>query len=736
MFTEEDHKLIQEVFNKLLISCENLFREDPQRRSLVVKAFEFANKAHDGVRRKSGEPYIVHPIAVAHIVVTEIGLGVKSVCASLLHDVVEDTDYTVEDIDSLFGAKIASMVDGLTKLKKASDLAAHNSEQAENFRKMLFTLSDDVRVMLIKLADRLHNMRTLDSMLPHKKVKIVSETMYLFAPLAHRLGLFTIKAELENLCFKHSYPKEYYEIEQSMNETSIERSRFIEGFNAPIISKLNENGIHFTIEGREKSIYSVWKKMQKKGVPFTEIYDLFAIRIIFKPEDNKPERNQCFDIYSYITGIYKPKPDRFRDWVSIPKANGYEALHSTVMGPGGVWVEVQIRSQRMNDIAERGFAAHWKYKENRFGNNNELDKWIDDIRNALNSPTEDAVTFLDDFKSNLYYNEIVVFTPNGETRQMPNGATALDFAYAIHSKLGNGAIGAKINHNLKNIYTRLQSGDQVEIISSQSSSPKIEWLDYVITTRAIQSIKHFFKKNTAKNIVVGTEMFLIELQKYGIKEPNERVWKKVLPSYSCKNPDTLYDKIGSGEIKLDELGKILKSSTEKKAIRFWSLDIDAVNPFKLFGKSPTKENVNNYDFEIAECCHPIPGDEIVAFGTDNGKLIIHKKNCPTAIDNAAIHGDRIVKANWSSKVSRFYLSKIYFNGTDRLGILQEVSHIITTQFKVNIRQLVFETHNEVFECNVVLYVTDNETLDRLMNLIQKVKGVDKVSRLEITKKIE
>ena len=461
-YTAEDELLIQEKYDDLMSVCEKICKSDSDR-DFIKKAFFLAKEAHKGVRRRSGEPYLLHPIAVAKIAVEEIGLGVKSVVAALLHDVVEDTEYTVEDITNMFGQKIATMVDGLTKMSGVFN--TETSEQAENFRKILLTLSDDVRVILIKIADRLHNMRTLGAMPVNKQIKITSETIYLFAPLAHRLGLYSIKTELEDLCMMYRFPEQYREIADKLSKTKVQLNEYIARFNAPIIDALKRNGIDFEISGRIKSIYSIWSKMQRKQIPFEEVYDLFAIRVVFKPLQFPSEKTQCWQIYSSITDIYTPKPERLRDWISMPKANGYEALHSTVMGPDGVWVEVQIRTQRMEDIAERGFAAHWKYKHATISQNeDEFDKWLKKIREALNSPTESAVDFLDNFKLSLYTSEIVVFTPKGEARTMPHGATALDFAYDIHSKIGHKAIGAKINHVIKPIFSEIHSGDQIEII--------------------------------------------------------------------------------------------------------------------------------------------------------------------------------------------------------------------------------------------------------------------------------
>ena len=491
-YTAEDEILIQQAWDKLAKSCTKICKKEEDW-NFIKRAFFLAKEAHQGVRRRSGEPYFLHPIAVAQIVVDEIGLGVKSVVASLLHDVVEDTDYTTEDMEHIFGHKIATMVDGLTKMSGVFN--ADTSRQAEYFRKVLLTLSDDVRVILIKIADRLHNMRTLGSMPQNKQIKITGETIYLFAPLAYRLGLYAIKSELENLCMKYRFPKEYEEITRQISESSAVREEYIRKFNAPIIEALDKNGIKYEITGRVKSAYSIWTKMIQKQIPFSEIYDLFAIRIVFQPLDFPSEKTQCWQIYSSITDIYTPKPDRLRDWISMPKANGYEALHSTVMGPDGVWVEVQIRTQRMDEIAERGFAAHWKYKHATISHDeDEFDKWLKMIRTALDSPTQNAVDFLDNFKLSLYTSEIPVFTPKGESRRLPYGATALDFAYDVHTKIGNSAIGAKINHKIMPITTPLNSGDQVEIITAESARPKAEWLEHAFTTKAKQAIKNFLKR--------------------------------------------------------------------------------------------------------------------------------------------------------------------------------------------------------------------------------------------------
>ena len=539
-YSEEDEKLITEKWNDLLYSCTKICKNDEDW-NLIKRAFFLAKEAHQGVRRRSGEPYLLHPIAVAKIVIEEIGLGVKSVVASLLHDVVEDTEYTVEDMERIFGPKIASMVDGLTKMSGVFN--ADTSEQAEYFRKVLLTLSDDVRVILIKIADRLHNMRTLGYMPVDKQIKITGETFHLFAPLAHRLGLYAIKTELEDLCLKYRFPKDYEEICRKVEETEPERQQYIERFNAPIIEALNRNNIKYEISGRVKSTYSIWSKMQRKQIPFEEVYDLFAIRIIFHAAEFPSEKTQCWQIYSSITDIYAPKPGRLRDWISMPKANGYEALHVTVMGPDGIWVEVQIRSERMDEIAEKGFAAHWKYKKATISQDeDEFDKWLKKVRDALNGPNENAVEFLDNFKLSLYTSEITVFTPKGEQRTLPFGATALDFAYDIHTKIGNKAIGAKINHKIEPITTQINNGDQIEIITADNAKPKPEWLNIVTTTKAKQSITSFLKREQQNNIERGIKIFEEQLSKFNVKQSG-RVLRKVIPAYECSNKDEFYSKL-------------------------------------------------------------------------------------------------------------------------------------------------------------------------------------------------
>ena len=734
-YTAEDENLIKEKWDDLLLSCTKICKNDEDW-NFIKRAFFLAKEAHEGVRRRSGEPYLLHPIAVAKIVIEEIGLGVKSVVAALLHDVVEDTEYSVEDMERIFGPKIASMVDGLTKMSGVFN--ADTSEQAEYFRKVLLTLSDDVRVILIKIADRLHNMRTLGSMPMNKQIKITGETIYLFAPLAYRLGLYSIKSELEDLCMKYRFPQQYAEITQKLQESEASRREFINKFNAPIIASLNRDNINYEISGRVKSVYSIWSKMQRKQIPFEEIYDLFAIRIVFKPLPFPSEKTQCWQIYSTITDIYTPKPDRLRDWISMPKANGYEALHSTVMGPDGVWVEVQIRTQRMEDIAERGFAAHWKYKHATISQDeDEFDKWLKQIRAALNSPTENAVDFLDNFKLSLYTSEIVVFTPKGEARKMPFGATALDFAYDIHSKIGNSAISAKINHKLEPITTQINSGDQIEIITADNARPKPEWLETVTTAKAKQSIKSFLKRERQNNIERGMQMLDEKMKSLNVKLSG-RVLRKITPIYDSKNKEELYSKIGAGIVSLDNLDKALKVNSKSKILKFWTLFIpqkkedetdDAAIPGEI---APAEEApATEPQFEIAECCKPIPGDKVVGYRDPaSGNIIVHKATCDELNRLATQFGRNIVKEEikWSQHKAMSYLVTTELRGIDRQGILLDLAKVVSADFNINIREVNIHSHDGIFEGNVSLYVKDAESLHAVMDKLRKIKGIESVKR--------
>lgn len=720
--------LVQQHYEELMQMCLPVCKSDEDVES-IRKAFYFAKDAHKGVKRKSGEPYITHPLSVAKIVVGEIGLGVKSVIAALLHDVVEDTEYTVEDIAHLFGDKIASMVDGLTKL--GGVFQTDISEQAENFKKMILTLSDDVRVIIIKLADRLHNMRTLGSMPLHKQMKIASETIYLFAPLAHRMGLYAIKSELEDLSLKYRFPEEYNDISEKLNRNESERVLFIEKFNAPIIDKLRESEFEFEISGRVKSVYSIWKKMKSKQLTFEEIYDLCAIRIIFKSTPLIPEKSQCWHIYSLVTDIYKPKPDRIRDWVNIPKANGYEALHCTVMSSGGVWVEVQIRSERMDDIAEKGFASHWKYKSKDDVNDNvdrQLDPWLSQLREALNNPSENAVEFLDNFKLNLQVSEIVIFTPKGESRIMPKGSTVLDFAYAIHSKIGHNALGAKVNYRLTPLSDILHTGDQIEIITSPTVTPKFEWLDMVTTAKAKNHIKAYLKRENDNNIQHGRDIFEEELKRLGITM-QRRVLHKALPAYNCVTKDQFYSKLGTGLIKIEGIEKVLKQNAASKLVKYWTLQI--TKPFKPKSNNKKEElAVVETKFVVAECCNPIPGDRIIGFNIDGNHIEVHKKSCHEAIKMSAQQGDKIVDAKWSSEKIVSYLTIIDLRGIDRVGLLLDLAKIISGELNVNIRAIDFQSHDGVFTGKISLYVRNQDDLKIVINKVGTVKGVEKISRTE------
>ena len=743
--------MVNERFEEMLSGC--IRNIDEQGVAMIRKAFQFANEAHMGVRRKSGEPYILHPIAVARIVGQEIGLGAKSITSALLHDVVEDTEFTIEDIEHRFGPKIAYLVDGLTKMSGVFDQNA--SLQAENFRKMLLTITDDIRVIIIKLADRLHNMRTLDSMPPHKQMKIASETIYLFAPLAHRLGLYAIKTELEDLSLKYRFPEAYERIIKKIDETEANRHELIQQFIYPIVEKLQEGSIKYEMSSRMKSVYSIWKKMQAKKVPFEEIYDLFAIRIVFEPSPGIPERAQCWHIYSIITEIYKPKPDRLRDWVSTPKANGYEALHCTVMGPVGTWVEVQIRSDRMNDIAERGFAAHWKYKsgdQTTAERESELDKWIRRIRELLEDPKSDAIEFLEDFKLNLFGAEIVLFTPKGMEKVMPQGATALDFAYEIHSEIGNHAIGAKVNHKLVPLNHILTSGDQVEILTANNQKPQNEWLNFVTTAKAKSYIKSAMKSEVKNRIAKGKDILAARLQELGLT-PNSRVLNKLLPAYQVQSKEEFYSKIGAGIINIDDFKKILKQNKPNRFVRYWNItlgglvhlstdsddkseyleeevkrDVDLKKPFIL--EENVVDNTATLSYVRSECCKPIPGDDVIGYLDEDNNVVVHKKGCPEAIRLSTQHGDRIVNAKWSVHKLMSFLSRIEVRGIDRIGIISDVAGLISDQLNVNMRRLTIESHDGIFEGYIDLYVHSRTDLNNLILGLMKIKGIDSINRVE------
>lgn len=711
--------------------------QSPDDYRLVMKAYEIAMDAHKGVRRKSGELYILHPLAVARIVAEEIGLGATGICAAILHDVVEDTDYTVDDIQTIFGEKISAIVDGLTKLEGAFDQT--QSRQAENFRKLLLTMVEDVRVILIKLADRLHNMRTLDSMPEHKKLKIAGETLFIYAPLAHRLGLYSMKSELEDLSLKYEHPTIYKDISDKLKEYQIRNDHLLTRFALPIIDRLKNEGYEFDIKGRPKSVFSIWNKMQKKQIPFDEIYDLLALRIVFKPKMVIPEKTQCWSIYSVITDIYKPKPDRLRDWVSVPKANGYEALHATFMGPDGKWVEIQIRSERMDEIAERGFAAHWKYKGNQ-DKESELDNWLKRIREVLENPDSDSLEFLDDFKLNLFSAEMMIFTPKGDVKILPKGATTLDLAFEIHTNIGYKCIGAKVNYKLVPLSHELKSGDQVEILTSEKQAPKYEWLNYVTTAKAKTRIKEAFKKER-KIIVHRGEKMLQESLNQKKLTINAKILKKLQNFYNLPNKEELYFKIGKSVIRLDNLQKILSDKTSNKWVRYWRLsfgnkDAQKNNTGKK-GEGTSKltqmvvsDEMDEEQYLIAPCCNPIPGDDVVGYIEDGGKLILHSRKCPMAIRLMSSHGNRIVSASWESHKILSFLAVINLSGIDQIGIVSKITKVISDDQNVNMRSIHFDSHDGIFEGIIYLYIHNTEDLNNLIFNISKIKGVYNVTRQE------
>ena len=728
----DEQEMIETAFDDLIKSLRKGTTEESVK--MIRRAFEFAREAHQGVRRKSGEPYILHPLAVAKIAVKEIGLGTKSAVAALLHDVVEDTDYTVEDIANLFGPKIASLVDGLTKISEV--MGSNTTKQAESFRKMILTLADDVRVILIKIADRLHNMRTLDSMPEHKQVKIASETLYIYAPLAHRMGLHAIKTELEDLSLKYENPVEYQELEKRIHDYRDEHTGLYQQFIAPIRERLTESGYRYDITARTKSVYSVWSKMQRRHISFEEIYDLLAVRIVFDPKDNQPEKWQCWNIYSLITDMYSPKPERIRDWVSVPKANGYEALHLTVMGPGGKWIEVQIRSCRMDEIAEKGLAAHWKYKGDNAEASNEVDKWLAGIKEMLEQPGTDALEFLDEFKLNLFAKEIRVFTPKGEMRTLPKGASVLDFAYDIHTEIGNSCIGGKVNHKLVPMSHRLQSGDQVEVLTSDKQKPQSDWLDFIVTAKARNNILMVFRREKKEQIRIGTTMFekLLEDMKlpFGAENLN-----KALLHLKLQHKDDLYVSLAKGHLDIEEVRKALKKKSENKFVKYWKLqffksDKDKSVPDKEEEKGKVINDITDdaSDFIIAPCCNPIPGDDVVGMKIDGDKITVHKRKCPEAIRLMSSYGDKIVPVKWVSHKIMSFLAVIKLNGIDSIGIVSDITMIISKESNVNMRTVHFETKDGIFEGMIHLYVHNTADLNNLMMKIASLKGVENVSRVE------
>ncbi|MDL2214869.1 RelA/SpoT family protein [Dysgonomonas sp. OttesenSCG-928-M03] len=738
---KKDELMIEQEFNELI---QDYLNSNHRRKvEIITKAFHLAKEAHKGARRRSGEPYIMHPLAVARIVCKEIGLGSTSICAALLHDVVEDTDYTVEDIKMLFGQKIAEIVDGLTKISSGM-FGDQVSSQAENFRKLLLTMADDIRVILVKIADRLHNMRTLGSMAPAKQHKISGETMYIYAPLAHRLGLFAIKTELEELSFKYENPEEYNDIVQKLDLSKGKRREIFVHFAEPVIERLDQMGFKYDMIARDKSVYSIWNKMHSKGIPFEEVYDIFAVRIIFDSEPGIDEKKRCWDIYSAITDIYRLRPDRIRDWVSRPKSNGYQALHLTVMGPDGEWIEIQIRSRRMDDIAEKGFAAHWKYKEGKIEEDNELDRWLKTIKEILENPNPNAIDFLDTIKLNLFSQEIFVFTPKGDLRTMAQGATALDFAYELHSNIGDHCIGAKVNHKLVPLSYKLNSGDQVEILTSKSQTPQSEWLGFITTAKARTKLETALKKQK-REIAKKGEAILKEA--LGQDEIPTSTIDKLLDYYKIAKKEDLLFSVGSNAIILpDNPEKVFNEKKDlagnsfmkyvKQAFRVGKktdakVELPKIEDAEVFDKKKTyvlQEDSFQKNFRIASCCNPIPGDKVFGFITDNNEIQVHSVNCPVGQKLKASFGDRILNLKWGNYTQYSFLSTIIVRGIDRVGMLNEITKIITTD-SVNIKGLTIESNDGIFEGKVSLFVHNVADVQKLCSQILKIDGVQSVNRL-------
>jgi len=748
-FSQAENDMINEKFQELLQDYLN--SNHRKKVDIVTKAFNFANHAHNGIRRRSGEPYIMHPIAVAKICCTEIGLGSTSICSALLHDVVEDTEYTVEDIEKNFGPKIASIVDGLTKIS-GGIFGDQASAQAENFRKLLLTMAEDIRVVLIKMADRLHNMRTLGVMLPSKQYKISGETMYIYAPLANRLGLNHIKTELENLSFKYEHPDTYAELSRKIQNTAAARDELYENFTIPIKEKLDQMGLDYRLKARTKSIYSIWNKMQTKGLPFEEIYDILAVRIIFNtklhtsnPAVYAEEKKKCWNIYSVLTDIYKHHPDRIRDWVSNPKANGYQALHVTLMGPDGEWIEVQIRSTRMDEIAERGFAAHWKYKTGEIEEETELNRWIYTIKEILENPEPNAIDFLDTIKMNLFSSEIFVFTPKGDIKTMAANSTALDFAFELHSEIGLHCIGAKVNHKLVPMSHVLKSGDQVEILTSNNQTPKYEWLNYVTSGRAQARLRARFRKDNKVFIKKGEELLTEYLSK--LRLPNDQTTiEKLQQHFDCETRDDLLTKLGMEQLKLgDAESQIFKASKDQnKLMKYWKLtfglggnkqtkqeskpEIKEAIDFKSTHKL-TEESIQQ-KYKLAECCQPIPGDDVLGYVDENGNITVHKRQCPVAMKLKSSFGPRIISAEWATHKELSFPVIIEMNGIDGVGIVSQIAEIVSNELAVNMTKLSFETKDGIFKGSIELFVHDVEDIQNLCMKISKIKNVQLVHRKE------
>jgi GTP pyrophosphokinase len=726
---EEEKKEILKRYRSLLRSSTRVKSE--RDRKLIRKAFDVANEAHKDVRRKSGEPYIYHPIAVANIVSNEIGLGTTSIICALLHDTVEDTDISLEDVSSMFGKKVAKIIEGLTKISEVVyDQSA--SLQAENYRKILLTMSDDIRVILIKIADRLHNMRTLDAMSRKGQLKIASETLYLYAPLAHRLGLHSIKNELEDLGLKYTEPKKYEEIESKLKKTQAVRTRFINQFIVPIRKSLDEMDFEYEIKGRTKSIFAILQKMRSKKVNFDQVYDIFAIRIIIESPEEK-EKADCWRVYSAVTDHYHPNPDRLRDWISTPKINGYESLHTTVMSPTGKWVEVQIRSRRMDDVGEKGLAAHWKYKNGDF--DRIYDQWLHKIQELLENKDTEALDFIDDFKMNLLSSEVHVFTPRGELRSLPSGSTALDFAFELHTELGETCLGAKVNHELVPLSYELKNGDQIEIITSSKQKPKEEWLNFVMTAKAKARIKHVLKGSKKKFSSLGKAALEKKFKQLKVTF-NSANLNELMAIFDVKNLEDLYYQIGKEKINLSILNNIdvEKDRFVLKRLKSKKTGITRIFPFirRSGQENLVIENKSGkLEYQIADCCHPIPGDEIFGYAVAGGAIRVHKISCPKSVNIMSKYAKRVVQARWTENEKIAFLSNIKLTGIDDIGIVNKITRIISEELNVNMQKLSFNSHDGIFDGNISLFVQNTIHLDELMDKIARVNGIISINRLDM-----
>ncbi len=745
-FTQKDYDLIAHDYELLRLSAEKRCA-NAEEMEVIRRTFEFANDAHRNVRRRSGEPYMLHPIAVARIVVDDIGLGYKSIAAALLHDVVEDTDYTVEDIRERFGDKIASLVDGLTKIKNVLDNEqkthgtdiSQQSLQAENFKRILLTLNDDVRVVLIKLADRLHNCRTIEHMPEHKRDKILSETMFIFIPLAHRLGLYSIKSELENIWLRYKEPEAYEEVKARIDKNIRDKGAEMTAFVEPIEQALEKAGFKFEIKKRVKTPYSVWHKMQEKKISFEEVYDLYAIRIIFDADQQsrETERDQCYHIFSIITGIYRYMPERLRDWVKNPKTNGYEALHCTLLSNSGIWVEVQIRTRRMDDIAEKGIAAHWVYKRNGYlgEGDYEMDNWLERIKDILVNPDVNALELLDIIHKDLISADIYVFTPMGEQRSIQKGATALDFAYLIHTEVGHKAIAAKVNQRLVKLSQVLNTGDKVEIITAEDAKPQPEWLQFLTTRRARTLVTDYFKTERKQTVDFGRKTLENTLTGMGL-EMDEKNLQRLEVSYGVENREELYYGIGLGTLSLEHVGEALKRNSGSRLSwlrKMLRLEEKGQEPERtgteiiIGGTGPGASR-----FSIASCCNPIPGDPVIGFKAPDGMVTVHKKACQVAESIAAMHGDWVVVPKWQEQAKdTSFLVRVTLKGIDRVGMLNEISHYVSMVMGVNMRRLTLSAEGGLFEGYIDLYVNSRETLDKMIKDLTAIEGIEHVSRSEL-----